>query len=106
MNAMIAVLMVGAGFTQAELDALPKPDPHFFDRLLDNKKPAREKPAREKHALQDLRSPQMRQMLAQKALQRRQRTRQHDTRSDYDPGMQAVMDMSRRFHANSFQRIW
>jgi len=48
----------------------------------------------------------MRQMLAQKALQRRQRTRQHDTRSDYDPGMQAVMDMSRRFYANSFQRIW
>ena len=101
MNAMIAILTVGAGFTQAELDALPKPDPHFLDRRMDDKKPAREK-----NAVQDLRSPQMRQMLAQKALQRRQRTRQHDTRSDYDPGMQAVMDMSRRFYANSFQRIW
>lgn len=101
MNIMFAILMVGAGFTKAELDALPKPDPHFFDSLLDDKKPARGR-----RVVQDDRSPVVKQLLAQKAMWRRQRSRQRDAWYGYDPGMQGVMGHSRQFYVNSFQRIW
>jgi hypothetical protein len=100
MNIMIAMLMVGAGFTKAELDALPKPDPHFFDNLPHEKRPG------EKRAVQDLRSPMMQQSLAQKAMRRRQWSRQHDARYGYDPGMEAVIGTARQFYVNSFQRTW
>lgn len=93
MYTIIAILIVGAGgFTKAELDALPKPDPHFFDSLLDDKKPARAK-----RAVQDERSPVMKQLLVQKAMRRRQRSRQQDAWYGYDPGMQAVMGYARQF---------
>lgn len=101
MSTMIAILIVGAGFTKAELDALPKPDPHFFDSLLDDKKPARAR-----RAVQDDRSPVVKQLLAQKAMRRRQRSRQQDAWYGYDPGMQAVTGHARQFYLNSFQRIW
>lgn len=101
MHAIIAMLVVGAGFTKAELEALPKPDPHFFDSLLDDKQPARARKAG-----LDERSPVMKQLLAQKALRRRQRVRQQDAWFGYDPGMQAVMGHARQVYLNSFRRVW
>ena len=96
---VICIALTGAGFTQKEIDALPKPDPidlvgpDFFTR---------QKPAAA--AAQGLRTPRQQELLAAKARRRRQRTRMLDSRPGYDADVEYCKARTNAFASRSSWR--
>lgn len=86
LQVVLALNIVGAGITQKELDALPKPD-QFRAPLFSRPALAGVHASPRSLAARSSRTPTQIQILAAKARQRRVRTRNLDSFATYDPGV-------------------
>lgn len=86
-----------AGFTKAEIDALPPPPgPEFFTRDALKRKPSRHPPV-------STRTPRQRELLASKAQRRRMRGRYLDSRPAGDADVEFAAGATAAFAAGTWR---